>query len=102
MDGLDLDLDLEAEAVRERYWDLLVLYLLTGSALGPCDLARRLGSALDDGSDQAVTAALAHFDSQPADLKAIIRDGDPTLDTLLQSAGGAAMAPQRRSRPASA
>ena len=102
MGNLDLDLDLAADAALDRRWDVLVLYLLVESTLGECALTRRLGAAYDHGSDADVEAALAHFEAQPADLKSMIRDGDPTLDTLQQSGFASDGTPLRRSRPASA
>lgn len=79
---MDLDLNLEADAAQQRYWDLLVLYLLVGSTLGDCDLYRRIGRALDDGGDARVTAELSYFERLPDDLKCLVREGDPTLEAL--------------------
>lgn len=79
---MDLDLNLEQDAAQQRYWDLLVLYLLVGSTLGDCDLYRRIGRALDDGGDARVTAELSSFESLPDDLKSLVREGDPTLEAL--------------------
>ena len=79
---MELDLDLETEHRMELYCDLLVRYLLVGSALGECELYRNLGQVLDSGDADRMATALRSFDNLPEDLRSRILEGDPTLATM--------------------
>ena len=57
--------------------DLLVVYLLVGSALGDCELYRRMGRALANNDAPRMRAALAEFNELSRPLKDRILKGDP-------------------------
>lgn len=84
---MERDLDLASDADMALYCDVLLLYLLVDSALGPCPLERRLGEALDSRQRPRLIAARREFDALPDEQKARIREGDPTFPTLLDGAG---------------
>jgi hypothetical protein len=100
---MELDLDLEYDANTELYYDLLVLYLLVDSALGECELQRRMGAALDSGETERLAAELRHFATLPEELRSRVLDGDPTLNTIIETGrAGRIIEPRRKRRPASA
>ena len=100
---MELDLSALHDERMERFYDVLVLYLLADSALGDCELKRRLGAALDSGDAERLADLLRYFASLPEEFQARILEGDPTLPTMLDSARGAGAAePARIARPASA
>jgi hypothetical protein len=103
---MELDFDLEQDAQMDLYCDVLVRYLLVGSALGECDLQRRMGGALDSGDTEALAAALRQFEALPEDLKARILEGDPMLatelDTSRRTSAHDSDEPPARARPVSA
>jgi hypothetical protein len=87
---MDLEFNLEEDAHMDLYCDVLVRYLLVGSALGECELSRRLEGALDSGDSDRLAAGLRHFESLPDELKTRILEGDPTLQTMIDGPGRAA------------
>ena len=101
---MELDLNLEEDAHMDLYCDVLVRYLLVGSALGECELFRRMGNALDSADSDRLAAELRHFEGLPDELKSRIMEGDPTLQTMLDGPGRSAETAETsaRRRPASA
>lgn len=81
---MELDFNLESDRQMDLYCDLLVRYLLVGSALGECELHRHLGAALDSGDAERMGTALRSFESLPEELRGRIMDGDPTLATEME------------------
>jgi len=57
--------------------DLLVIYLLVGSALGDCELYRRMGRALANNDALRMRAAMDEFNELSRPLKDRILKGDP-------------------------
>ncbi|HKJ00249.1 MAG TPA: hypothetical protein VKB51_17380 [bacterium] len=100
---MELDLNLERDAELDLYCDVVVRYLLVESALGECELQRRLGAALDSADAVRMAAVLRDFEALPEDLRTRIMDGDPTLPTLMEGRQGAKEdEPIAAARPASA
>lgn len=83
---MEPDVDLARDADMALYCEVLLLYLLVGSAMGPCSLERRLGQALDSRQRQRLIAERRNFQALPEDVRTHILEGDPTLATLLESA----------------
>ena len=65
------------DAQMNLFSDLLVVYLLVGSALGDCELYRRMGRALALNDDTRMRAALEEFEELSRPLKERIMRGDP-------------------------
>lgn len=100
---MELDFHADDDAHMALYCDVLTLYLLVGSSLGPCNLKRRLGRALDSGRTERLIAERKAFESLPGKLKARILEGDPTLEAWADSqedAGELELIP--KAKPASA
>lgn len=72
----DLPLQRRSPADTDRYWALLMLYLQVGAVLGECELFKRMGAALDDGSEARVEAELVHFETLPESVKTRVRSGE--------------------------
>jgi hypothetical protein len=100
---MELDLDLDGDVLMDLYCEVLVLHLLAESALGPCELSRRLGSALDSYDAERLAGELRHFAALPEELRTRVLEGDPTLATLMERPAAAdEAAPQRDASPATA
>lgn len=99
---MELDLNLEDDARMDLYCDVLVRYMLVDSTIGPCELGRELGQALESGDEAMLVIALGQFESLPEELKARIMEGDPTLATTMERAQDDDADFDPRVRPASA
>ena len=82
---MEMDVKMESAPLPETgtndamklFSDLLVVYLLVGSALGDCELYRRMGRALANNDAPRMRAALSEFNELSRPLKERILKGDP-------------------------
>ncbi|MDH4248156.1 MAG: hypothetical protein OEW39_10090 [Deltaproteobacteria bacterium] len=65
------------EGTLKLFSDLLVIYLLVGSAMGDCDLYRRMGRSLANNDPVRMKAAMDEFNELSRPLKERILKGDP-------------------------